>query len=382
MDSIYLKPPKNFLAVNSWNRNWFFKYKLYHIFFWLGYHYLWAVMKTGDPIGVVNYIFFSPASVKFIFYVVFQAIAVYLNLYFLIPTYLEKKRYGRYVLYVSVVILLTAMTIVSGYYLSARFTGTTVNELYGTARFSYFLITYSLPSTLAAMMLAMSIKLTKNWIQARQRERLLEKEKLETELKFLRSQFNPHFLFNSINSIFVLINKNPDMAADSLAKFSELLRYQLYECNEPYIPVLQELKYLENFIELERIRHSNIELRCSIEPPKVNAEIAPFILLPFIENTFKHVSKEGNNWIIISLRFKQTEMFLSVANSVGHGNAVSGVIRSNGIGLKNVKRRLDLLYPGMHDLKFLRDKEQFKVELYLNLSLRKTLKVETATWPE
>ncbi len=118
----------------------------------------------------------------------------------------------------------------------------------------YYFQINALPSSVAATTLGMSIKLTKNWIQSRRREQELEKEKLETELKFLRSQFNPHFLFNTINSIFVLIHKNPVMASESLAKFSDILRYQLYECNEHCIPLGQELNYLENFIELQRLQ--------------------------------------------------------------------------------------------------------------------------------
>lgn len=103
----------------------------------------------------------------------------------------------------------------------------------------------AIPSTIASITLAMSIKLTKNWLQTERRKQLLEKEKLETELKFLKHQFNPHFLFNSINSIFFLIHKNPDMASASLAKFSELLRHQLYEYNDQQIPLHKEISYLE-----------------------------------------------------------------------------------------------------------------------------------------
>src|SRR5205814_2985676 len=135
----------------------------------------------------------------------------------------------------------------------------------------------------ASITLGMSVKLAKNWIQTKRREQLLEKEKLETELKFLKSQLNPHFLFNSINSIFVLIHKNPDMASESLAKFSDLLRYQLYECNEQQIPFEQELSYLENYIELQELRedHDRICLEIAIAPYATgNYRIAPFVLIP------------------------------------------------------------------------------------------------------
>src|SRR6185436_14463285 len=220
---------------------------------------------------------------------------------------------------------------------------------------SYFFQTKTLPSSVASMTLAMSVKLAKKWIQTRRRERLLEKEKLETELKFLKSQFNPHFLFNTINSIFVLIHKNPRMASESLAKFSELLRYQLYECNEHQIPLQQELSYLENFIELEKLRQEHyIELTLNIQEPNANNyTIAPFLLMPFLENAFKHVSKrkDKTNHIHMELQFNKNELMLDISNSI-ETESMHAVepVNYGGLGLKNVQRRLELLYPGQHTL--------------------------------
>ncbi|MEL6863715.1 MAG: histidine kinase, partial [Bacteroidota bacterium] len=232
---------------------WLFKYKLYHLPFWALYHFLWWSLYSGDPMGVANDIFFSLLSIKFLFYVFFQAVGVYFNLYFLIPRYLEKGEYLPYLGLFLLTILVTAWCIVPGYHISAHLAGQSVEALFKMdSGDSLSLFKYStLGSTVASMTLAMSIKLTKNWIKAKQHQQALEKEKLETELKFLRSQFNPHFLFNTINSIFVLIHKNPDMASESLAKFSNLLRYQLYECNEQHIPLSHELAYLNNFVQLE-----------------------------------------------------------------------------------------------------------------------------------
>src|SRR5688572_12971119 len=234
---------------------WFFKYKLYHLPFWFVYHFMWWTLRIGSPMAVLESLALPQAAFKFFFYMVFQAIGVYFNLYFLIPRYLEKGHFFKYVSLLLTTISCTACFIVSGYYIGAWVLDKPFQELYHMEP-NFFSIFESgaLPSTAASMTLAMSIKLTKNWIQAKRREQMLEKEKLETELKFLRAQFNPHFLFNTINSIFVLINKNPRMASESLAKFSELLRYQLYECNEQHIPLAKELTYLENFIELQKLR--------------------------------------------------------------------------------------------------------------------------------
>ncbi len=353
---------------------WLFKYKLYHLPFWFAYHMLWWTLTIGSFWEVINNIFFSPYAVKFLFSVIFQAVAVYFNLYFLIPRFLEKGRYVPYIGLLLLTILGTASLLVSGYYAGAWWAGRPFKELYGTdpGDFLYLFNIRTLPSTVASMTLAMSIKLAKNWMQAKSRQQSLEKEQLETELKFLRSQFNPHFLFNSINSIFVLIHKNPDMASESLAKFSDLLRYQLYECNEGQIPLDRELDYFDNYIELEKLRQDhNLQLSVQVERGFAgNLTIAPFLLMPFVENAFKHVSQNTDtpNWIDIRLRLEGPHLCFAVANSVGAaGQSAGEVIRYGGIGLKNVQRRLNLVYPGGYDLRIERDEEQFRVQLRLTL---------------
>jgi hypothetical protein len=353
---------------------WLFKYKLYHLPFWFAYHFLWWTLTIGSFWEVVNNIFFSPYSVKFLFSVIFQAVAVYFNLYFLIPRFLEKGRYVPYMGLLLLTILIAASLLVSGYYVGAWWAGRPFKELYGIepGDFLYIFNNRTLPSTVASMTLAMSIKLAKNWMQAKSRQQSLEKEQMETELKFLKSQFNPHFLFNTINSIFVLIHKNPDMASESLAKFSDLLRYQLYECNEGQIPLDREMEYFDNFIELEKLRQDhNVQLTVQVESGlSGNLTISPFILIPFVENAFKHVSQRTNgpNWIDIRLHLEGPELHLAVSNSVSAGDKPSGeVMGYGGIGLKNVQRRLNLVYPGGYDLAIGRDEDQFNVRLRLTL---------------
>lgn len=359
---------------SSWQQHWIFKYKLYHLPFWFTYHFLWWSLYTGSMTQVAQNLMSLPYAIKFSSYFFFQAIAVYFNLYFLIPRYLENKRYLLYLSILTLTIIATASVIISGYHIGAQFSTKSIVELYGVGSADFFsLFKYnSLDSTIAAMALAMSIKLTKNWIESKRRQDLLEKEKLETELKFLKSQFNPHFLFNTINSIFVLIHKNPDMASESLAKFSNLLRYQLYECNEQQIPLQHEVSYLENFLELEKLRQeSHLEVECKIEgKADASLTIAPFILMPFLENAFKHVSqsKKTRNWIRLSLKVVEQELLFEISNS-SKPMAFSSqeVLDYGGIGLKNVQRRLELLYPGKHKLDIRAGENQFDIRLQLHL---------------
>lgn len=361
------------LSFNTTSENWLIKYKLYHIPFWFVYHCMWWTLTIGSVSAVANNILFSAYSIKFSFYVIFQAIGVYFNLYYLIPRFLEK---GRYILYVSLVIItiiFCAAFIALGYYISAWLSGKDFFDLYGVDphNYTYFFQVNSLPSTAASMTLGMSVKLTKNWVQSKRREQLLEKEKLETELKFLRYQFNPHFLFNTINSIFFLIHKNPDKASASLAKFSELLRHQLYECNDAQIPLNKEIDYLENFIELEKLRQNN-NIEVNIEINNVHSGhwgIAPFILMTFVENAFKHVSKHTDkpNYITIVLMINNDRLNFSVFNSTSD-DTTADVIDYGGIGLENVQRRLELLYRDRHVLAIQKKENSFEIKLQLNLT--------------
>jgi LytS/YehU family sensor histidine kinase len=324
----------------------------------------------GNPLKAADSLL-SPFFIKYSFYVIFQALAVYFNLYFLIPRYLEKSRFRIYISLLLITMFCTSLFIVSGYYVTASVSHHTMKELFGEGSCIFVFFANALPSTFASMTLAMSIKLTKNWIQTKRNQQQLEKEKLETELKFLKYQFNPHFLFNTINSIFFLIHKNPDMASASLAKFSELLRYQLYECNDIQIPLTKEIAYLENFIILGKLRQNdNIEVDFQMKfRHKEHLGIAPFILMTFVENAFKHVSQHADrpNWIRIKLELDQQQLDFAVSNSTSHDSHLD-VIGYGGIGLENVQRRLDLIYPAQYKLDIQNNADSFEVKLRVNLS--------------
>lgn len=369
----------NFIGMNKASKyHWFFKYRLYHIPFWIAYHILWWTINIGNFGDVIHNVFFSAYSYKFLFYVVFEALGVYFNLYYLMPKLLEKERFTEYAVFVLLTIVGVAVCMVPGYYFSAWVSGNSFEAMYyhKPQEYMFFFQMNTLPSSAAAMTLGMSVKLAKNWMQTKKHQQLLEKEKLETELKFLKSQFNPHFLFNSINSIFVLIHKNADMASEALAKFSELLRYQLYECNEAQISLRQELSYVKNFIELEQLRqehniHPNIVID---ERNTANLRIAPFILTPFIENAFKHVSKRNDkaNWIKMHLSVDEQQLHFEITNSISaHYHSSTELMPYKGIGLNNVQRRLNLLYPEKHTLIITKSNGNFTVQLQLQLQEKK-----------
>ncbi len=344
--------------------------RLLQIPFWILYNYIWWAITIGHPVTALHDILFTSFGVKFSFYVFFQILAVYVNLYFLMPRFFETRRYAAYISSLFLLIGVTSFLIIPGYYLSAHICGKTVQDMFGKDACWYHFLGNSLSSTFGCMTLAMSVQLAWQWNQTKKREQALEKEKLETELNFLKYQFNPHFLFNTINSIFFLIHKNPDMASESLAKFSELLRYQLYDCDENQIPLTREIAYLENFVELERLRQNgNMEIRLELTRDfNPASEIAPFILMTFVENAFKHVSRHSDRTNFIFISLEQTEGLLefSVRNSIAAYKNME-VVHYSGIGLKNVRRRLDLIYPGEHELQIDKTPAEFIVRLKLNL---------------
>ncbi len=349
------------------------RYKIHHILFWAIYHFAWWSLFSGSISGVFESITEPYGIVKYLGYVVYQALGVYFCLYVLIPKFLQKGKYLIFFLSTIGVIILMTTAITANYYLAGLVADTSVYELYNVYPETPITIFKhnALPSCVGATTLGLSIKLTKIWIASQKRQQDLEKEKLETELKFLKSQFNPHFLFNTINSIFVLIHKDQDRASASLAKFSELLRYQLYQCNEPEIALTQEINYLKNYIELESLRQdlSYLDLKVSIDNSNTSRNrISPFLLMPFVENAFKHVShhEDSRNWITIDLKTINDILYLAVTNSKPE-LMVASTAESSGIGLANVKRRLELVYPNSHKLDVFKSNKEYSVTLEIAL---------------
>lgn len=210
---------------------------------------------------------------------------------------------------------------------------------------------------------ASTLYLSKQWFLQREEIRKIEVEKLNTELNYLRAQMNPHFLFNSINTIFFQIDKQNTAARETLNKFSDLLRYQLYECNRPEISIERELHYLKNYIDLQRLRlNENFKIALSVDDSLRDFSLPPLLLLPFVENAFKHVShySERPNEILIHLIKKEHQLSLTVRNTREES---VGPSQDGGIGLVNIKRRLNLLYKQQHGLVIHKEADHFEVIL-------------------
>jgi len=210
---------------------------------------------------------------------------------------------------------------------------------------------------------ATTLYLSKQWFQQREEIRKMEVEKLNTELNYLRAQMNPHFLFNSINTIFFQIDKGNAAARDTLNKFSDLLRYQLYECNRPEIPIEKELHYLKNYIDLQRLRmNENFKIEFLVDDSLRNFSLPPLLLLPFVENAFKHVShfSQKPNEILIQIIKQEHQLILLVSNTKDESVEPT---THGGIGLANIQRRLNLIYEQRHELLTSKGVDRFEIKL-------------------
>lgn len=323
--------------------NFFKKYKIFHIIFWLWafsslYHdFLFRVRPAPTHFQSICTILDS---------ILWDMVCVYFIIYGIVPRYFDNRKYGKIILSTLATITVCAFFLCLGEDGLKRY-------FFGKKLFSYpiSMISSGMDMIMFSMVFFVFITIPRMYTTD-QRNKLLEKERLETELNFLKSQINPHFLFNALNSIYVLIEEDKKLAAETLLKFSDMLRYQLYECSVQNMSVSKELAFLHDFAALEKIRNSeNLEVSFDIHPDIVNMQIPPFLLLPFIENAFKHISHhtDKSNYINICFSVASGSFVFSVINTYDEQPKWFRQ-KQGGIGLQNVTRRLELLYPGKHVL--------------------------------
>ncbi len=323
------------------NASFFIKYKLHHLFIWMLIFGLWFFLRYED------YALESTAFKVTLVKVADLAVMVYFTNYVLIPKLLYKKQYFWFALsfifmiFISSAIKMNILGHILGNPTLMNLSGNLKARIYDNVIPHFFLVLSGA---------AVKLMLDYTWMQQHMVE--MAKEKAEAELNFLKSQINPHFLFNSLNSVYFLIEKNNNEARDALHKFSAMLRYQLYEMNGKTIFIEREIGYLKDYIDLQKLRKEDnfsVVLNCSSNLEGVSIE--PLLLIPFVENAFKHIShhKTEQNYIKIDISFEHGEIYFTIENS--KDSFAKTTEAHSGIGLANVKRRLVLLYPGKHELK-------------------------------
>lgn len=329
---------------------------IYHLIFWALAYAFWIFIFRNNTLVLTHAI-----TIQFC-YLVFIAINFYFNSFYAIPFLLNRKKYIKFGICFILMIAVTALLRVPVSVLVNKF----VFKV-DTSHFNYLGVFYdSFVNILFWVVIILTGKMIAEKIHSQMYIEQIEKEKSANELNFLRAQFNPHFLFNSINSIYGHIDKHNKSARDMLLVFSEMLRYQLYECNVEQIELEREVNYIRNYIAMQKSRmNEEVEVSFCTDDITGNLKIAPLLLITFIENAFKYVgfNEQKANRVEIRLCHQNGELFFRIFNT--KDTYINRIEKASGLGIANAKRRLELIYPGKHVLNINDTEDTYELTLTL-----------------
>ncbi len=330
----------------------------YHTLFWLVLLLL-LTLTEGTEQGFLFTL--SNELINICFY----GLIVYFNLFYLIPNYLTKKRFLTYCgLLIVASLLITPFKVLVFYFKFSHFP-TAQAELLHNMNW-YFLVTFFIAGS------STIFKIITDWVRHLREKQELHTQTMQSELRFLKSQINPHFLFNTLNNLYALTLKKSDKAPEIVIKLSEMMRYMLYECNEKQVPLSKEVNYIRNYLDLEKLRQGkNVEIHFEVEGEVNDQKIAPLMFIPFLENSFKHglSNQISTGFVNIKLSVHENNIHFFIENSKPDTPPKQDSRRSGGIGLVNVHRRLNLLYPKQYELEIEDSPRSYAVNLKLNLAL-------------
>ncbi|HKG05107.1 MAG TPA: sensor histidine kinase [Pedobacter sp.] len=291
----------------------------------------------------------------------------YINYTLLIPLLVkEQKKYGLYI--VSIVLLIIVMCILKTVVASLN---ADILLAYpgdqGTVAYSSIL-KYAIGALFFSgffVVVSSLLKFAIDWFGNERVQRNLERERKEMELQFLKSQLNPHFLFNSLNNIYSLAYQKSDKTPDAILKLSEIMRYMIYESNDSWVSLSKEIEYVQSFIELQKLRFKDgAAVEFTMNGEIDNQQIVPLILISFVENAFKHgIANDPKNPIRINIIANQKILHFSITNKKNKYNKDE----MGGVGLNNVERRLQLLYPDRYKLNIVNSATHYTSELMLDI---------------
>lgn len=355
-----------------------------HLFFWASWWLFYAIMYSFSPVwSAVSYSERLVASgIEAFFYLASHVFLAYTLMYAVIPKLVLKGKYLGAAVATTFVFLFTACISAFIGVVVLKWFWSLSDNVFGKQPHTYQSSFFS--SLLAGLRgaitvggIAAAIKLMKYWYVKEQNNLLLQKQNLQSQLAILKAQIHPHFLFNTLNNIYSHTQIASAEASKLVMGLSDMLRYIIYECNVSLVPLKKELKMLLDYITLEQIRY-NYQLDISIDVPKhpVNLQISPLLLLPFVENCFKHGASQmlENPWISLTISIENEELTMKLVNAtskrIGTGH--------KGIGISNVRKRLELIYPNKHELRVSHKEDVFIVDLKLQLEKAAIMEVHTA----
>lgn len=330
---------------------------LLHVLYWIIWVVFWGIMWGTFDNNYVKTFYIQVIELPF------KLMLVYLVIYLLMPRYFYQGKYITFLVsYIFLLLTLGLVLKIISYF--------TIDPIYFTDRLSYGIIKFTelmnvMLTLNTAMVIPFGIKLTEFWMYHQQKNTALERDKLQAELKFLRTQVNPHFLFNALNSLYALSLKHSEYTSDTISRLSDIMRYIIYEAAEPLVDFKKEQAFIENYIEFEKVRLSqDAEISFSVMG-KRTGKIPPLLFIPLIENAFKHLKSYGGEkpWIVIQLEVTDKLVKLFVENSFTPQTTPG---KTKGIGLENLKHRLKILYPENYQLLFEQNNYSYKSVLKIN----------------
>lgn len=289
-------------------------------------------------------------------------VVTYSNLYVLVPRYLQKNKFLKYLMGASLLIIIAIFFVVLLQRVLYRH-----SELMEMDMFFVILNFFSSIFTVGLLIAGTStFSLLRHWVGYNQRIDELESNTLQSELKQLKRQINPHFLFNMLNNANVLIKKNPEEASKLLFKLEDLLRYQINDSSKEKVLLSSDIRFLNDFLNLEKVRRDKFDYVIAKEGDIDGLFLPPLLFISFVENAVKHNSdSENKSYVYLYFKVWNNELTFQCINSkpaISHEKD-----RIGGLGLNNIKRRLELLYPQRHSLQIEEDETKYKVTLYLKL---------------
>ncbi len=330
-----------------------------HLAFWMLFLFILTTIES------TSYSFLFAISNELI-NVFFYAVLVYFNLFYLIPNYLTQKKFLNYaVLLILSAVILTPLKVIV-FYFKFSYLPSMQDQLISNLNW-YFLLNFFVAAT------STIVKIIADWAKQLREKHELQTQTMQSELRFLKSQINPHFLFNTLNNLYALTLKKDDKAPEIVIKLSEMMRYMLYECNEKQVLLSKEINYIKNYLDLEKLRQGkNVSIRFKHTGDPGQKKIAPLMFIPFLENSFKHGLSHQieHGFVNIQLDVIEDTVAFFIENSKPE-KLPSPVVKgkkSGGIGLVNVQRRLNLLYPDQYELKIHDYPNSYAVKLKILLT--------------
>lgn len=341
--------------------NWTMRKFLLHFSFWIIFYLMWSRIMYFYVNNIPNRIYFSALDVSLVI------CAFYIIYLYIMPDYFRRKNIARLIVLSGLLVVLLAAfyTWMMGVFLHHMLVPIHFDFSWDYTDLQYNRLFIALLGVLAGCF----VKLAMDRLEVARKMEIMEKEKSLAELTYLKAQINPHFLFNSLNSLYTQLDIDPKEAKGTLISIADLLRYQLYECNTDFITVANELAYLKNYFNLQKLRNDNCTATLTITGDHENLLIAPLLLITFAENAFKYVSDfDGQeNSIAIEIGFAGNTMSFYCMNTFNNESLKNADDAGKGIGMVNVKKRLELIYADRYQFQQDNGNGQYIINLTLTL---------------